>query len=50
MLWETYNKEAINPLTGEAVVAVRRRLRVEFDLPMKDQYSGFIEEMVRQIA
>jgi tRNA(His) 5'-end guanylyltransferase len=46
LFWETYNKEATNPLTGEAVVAVRRRVKVEFDLPIKYQYNEFISEIV----
>jgi tRNA(His) guanylyltransferase len=46
VLWETYDKAATNPLTGEAVVAFRRRIRVEFDLPMKDEYSAWIRELI----
>ena len=45
LFWETYDQEATNLLTGEAAVAVRRRLKVELDLPMKDQYSKFISEI-----
>ena len=51
VLWETYEKAATNPLTGEAVVAVRRRIRVEFNLPMKDEYSDWIRELIdRELA
>jgi tRNA(His) guanylyltransferase len=46
VLWETYDKAATNPLTSEAVVAFRRRIRVEFDLPMKDEYSAWIRELI----
>jgi tRNA(His) 5'-end guanylyltransferase len=45
--WEIYSKPAINPLTGEAVVAQRRRLRVEMELPMKDAYNQFIHQLIR---
>jgi len=31
-----------NPLTGEVVTARRRRIRTEFNLPMKDAYDAFI--------
>jgi tRNA(His) 5'-end guanylyltransferase len=48
VLWETYNKAATNPLTGEAAVALRRRVRVDFDLPMKDEYSVWIRELIDQ--
>ena len=44
--WETYEKEAINPLTNEPVKALRNRLKVDFDLPMKEQYSDFIKQFV----
>ncbi len=47
LLWESYGKEGRNPLTGETAVAMRRRIRVEFDLPMKDLYSAFISEILR---
>jgi tRNA(His) guanylyltransferase len=46
VLWEMYDKAGTNLLTGEAVVAVRRRVRVEFDLPMKDEYSAWIRELI----
>jgi tRNA(His) 5'-end guanylyltransferase len=46
LFWETYTKEGTNLLTGEATVAVRRRIRVELDLPMKDQYSAFINDII----
>ena len=42
LLWETYEKPAVNRLTGEAVVAQRRRLRVELELPMREQYNAFL--------
>ncbi len=48
VLWETYDKAGTNLLTGEATVALRRRVRVEFDLPMKDEYSAWIRELIDQ--
>jgi tRNA(His) 5'-end guanylyltransferase len=51
VLWETYDKAGTNLLTGEAVVALRRRVRVEFDLPMKDEYSAWIRKFIdRELA
>ena len=44
--WEEYDKPAENPMTGEKVVARRRRLRRELALPMKDAYSDFIRELI----
>lgn len=40
--WETYEKEAFNPKTNEKVMAERRRLKVDFELPIKDAYGAFI--------
>lgn len=46
LYWESYQKEAINPLTGEKVLAKRRRIKIELELPMKDDYSNFIRDLV----
>jgi len=42
LYWEQFEKEAVNPLTGERVIAVRKRIRREFDLPMGDEYAEFV--------
>ena len=39
---EVYDKPSVNPLTGEQVLARRRRVKVNYELPMKDQYGDFI--------
>ena len=46
VLWETYDKAGTNLLTGKATVALRRRVRVEFDLPLNDDYSTWIRELI----
>lgn len=46
LYWEIYQKEAVNLKTQEKVFADRRRIRVDLDLPMKDGYSQFIENLV----
>lgn len=46
LYWETYQKEAINKLTGENVFATRRRIKVDYELPMRDDYSKFIESFL----
>lgn len=43
--WEGYVKQGFNPVTGEATEAVRRRLKVDVDLPMKDEYSEYIRNL-----
>lgn len=44
--WESYQKEGINPITGEHTNAIRRQLKVDMELPMKDNYSEFIRQLV----
>jgi tRNA(His) 5'-end guanylyltransferase len=44
--WESYEKDGVNPITNEVVKANRNRLKVDFDLPMKDDYSDFIGNLV----
>lgn len=44
--WEDFNQQSINPITQQEVTATRRRIRVDFDLPMKDDYSNFIGRLI----
>jgi tRNA(His) 5'-end guanylyltransferase len=44
--WERVEKAAVNRKTGKAVTAVRRRLKVDFELPMKEAYERFLKEIV----
>lgn len=46
LFWETYQKPAQNPQTGEEVFATRRQIKVEMELPMRDQYSEFIKKLL----
>ena len=45
LYWEQHQKPSANPLTGEAVIALRRRIKRDFDLPMKDEYSQFVKAL-----
>jgi len=45
LVWETHEKAAENPKTGKAVTATRRRIRREMALPMRDDYSRFVEAL-----
>ena len=45
--WEKYEKNGYNPITCEKVTAIRNRLNVDLELPMKDQYSNFIASLIR---
>ena len=44
--WEDYTKEAVNRKTGSAVEALRQRLTVNNNLPMKEGYSDFIQSLL----
>jgi hypothetical protein len=44
--WEDYQKEAANKLTGEKVLATRRRIKVDYELPMRDEFSAFIKKFL----
>ncbi len=46
LYWEQAEKTGTNPVTGQAVVAQRRRIKRDFDLPMKDDYGRFIVGLV----
>ena len=50
MYWEDFEKSGFNPKTGAATKAVRRRILIEMELPMKDRYDEFLRERVREAA
>lgn len=46
LYWELYEKPCVNPKTGAEVTAQRRRIKVDYELPMKEEYSEFIEKLL----
>jgi tRNA(His) 5'-end guanylyltransferase len=48
LYWEAYEKPATNPKTGEAVTTTRRRIKYDFDLPMREEYGRFIERFLTE--
>jgi tRNA(His) guanylyltransferase len=40
-----YDRPAVNPKSGEPVVARRRRVKYDLELPMKDDYSAFLRTL-----
>lgn len=50
LYWETYQRQASNPKTGEAVHAERRRIKIDLDLPMRDEYSAFVLSLLASAA
>lgn len=50
LYWESYEKPAVNPKTGESVTTTRRRIKRDLELPMRDDYSAFVLGFVTQAA
>lgn len=46
LYWEEYEKEAVNPISGEHVSARRRRICRNLELPMKDAYGDYVRKIV----
>jgi tRNA(His) 5'-end guanylyltransferase len=46
LYWEEFDRLGENPLTGEKVVARRRRVRRDLELPMKDAYTAFLRGLL----
>jgi tRNA(His) 5'-end guanylyltransferase len=46
LLWETYEKPAVNPKTGASVTSRRRRLSRNLELPLGDAYDRFLDRVV----
>ncbi len=46
VFWESYSKVGHNPITQESVMAERRRLTTQLDLPMKDDYARLLGELL----
>lgn len=44
--WEMVDKEGFNPKTNQQVISKRRQLKVDMELPMKDEYSKFISDII----
>jgi tRNA(His) guanylyltransferase len=46
LYWEEYDKPSQNPITNREVTARRRRIRTDFNLPMKEKYGQFVRALV----
>jgi tRNA(His) 5'-end guanylyltransferase len=46
--WGTFEKDGFNPTTGQPVKASRRRLKVDFELPMKQGYDDFMDLRIQE--
>ncbi len=46
LYWEKYTKQGYNPIEKENVVRLRRRIKIDGTLPMKEDYGQFIAEII----
>lgn len=46
LYWEDYEKMGYNPKSDETVCTVRRRIKRDLELPMKEEYSLFINNIM----
>ena len=49
LYWERYQKTGTNPLTEEVVSTTRKRLNVDLELPMRDEYGHFIGTLIDEV-
>ena len=46
LYWQEYQKIGHNPKTGENTVVTRNKIKLDFEIPMKDEYSQFIRNLL----
>jgi hypothetical protein len=46
LTWEDHDRVAVNPTTGETLVATRRRIQRQLELPIEGEYSDFVREVI----
>lgn len=44
--WQSYQKAGTTPLSGAVSLATRMQVRVELNLPMKEDYSKFVQNLM----
>lgn len=47
--WERYAKPGINPMNDQPVSAERRRLKVDLELPLREDYSAFVLGLMERL-
>jgi tRNA(His) 5'-end guanylyltransferase len=47
LYWESYEKEGVNQLTGDKVMTIRRKIKVDYELPVRDDFSDFIRSFLK---
>ena len=46
LYWDTVFKEGFNPITDSTEIAERRALKVDMELPLRDEYAAFISRLL----
>jgi tRNA(His) 5'-end guanylyltransferase len=46
LYWESDQKSGFDPLRGEPVTALRRRIRIDAELPMAEAYEEFVRRLL----
>lgn len=44
--WEEFDRPGIDRRTGQAATAKRRRLKTDFELPLKEDYTAFLDRLL----
>jgi tRNA(His) 5'-end guanylyltransferase len=47
LYWERYERGGYNPRLGQKVITTRRRIKVDQELPMGEEYAAFISRLMR---
>ncbi len=46
LYWQEYQKTGYNPQTGENTLVTRQKIKRDLEIPMKDEYSQFLRELL----
>jgi tRNA(His) 5'-end guanylyltransferase len=46
--WGTYEKVGLQPLTQQPTATTRRRLKIDLELPMREEYGTFIQALMER--
>ncbi len=46
LYWESFERPAVNPVSGESLTTTRRRIKQEIELPKRDEYSEFVRKII----
>ena len=46
LYWESYEKEGYNPRLNQKVTARRQRIKVDRELPIKEEYGRLVERIM----